>query len=219
MSKIVYLVKRSLLLSFAFCALHFTLVFAASPQRIVSLSPSVTEILFLLGLGDKVVGVTTSCDYPPLAKEKFKVGDFSNPNLEKIVALQPDLVFVTDGIQEPLARKLRQFGLRVEVVAPQNIEGILRSFVSIGESTGTSGPAMRLVKEIRRRLNKVEVKVAAVPREKRPKIFLEIWPKPLMTVGKDCFVDLDPDLLLRTGPRFVQGVEDLYRIFYPDDKP
>src|SRR5213594_2656778 len=92
------------------------LLFAMAPHRIVSVAPSITEILFALGAGDQVIGDTTYCNYPEAAKSKAKIGGFSTPNLEAILALRPDLVFTTSQHSE-LVRDLRY--ARIEAVELQ----------------------------------------------------------------------------------------------------
>ena len=91
--------------------------------RIISLAPNLTEILFELGLGDQIVGVTNYCTYPPEALEKEKVGGFINPNLEKIVSLEPDLVVSEHWPSSKTVPRLREFGLQVsEVISPRSFE-------------------------------------------------------------------------------------------------
>jgi len=92
------------------------------PQRIISTAPSNTEVLFALGLGDRVVGVTEYCNYPPEAMEKEKIGGFSTVSIEKVVALNPDIVFASDKTGEENIEKLENFGIAVVVLHPKDIE-------------------------------------------------------------------------------------------------
>ena len=98
------------------------------PQRLVSFGPNITEILFALGLGEKVVGVTDFCDYPEAAKLKPKVGDAFNPSLERIVGLEPDLVFTVK--QEQLNGELDALGIRFMVLEPEDIDGIFKGIIN-----------------------------------------------------------------------------------------
>ena len=102
-----------------------TVTVKAEPQRIVSLAPANTEIAFALGLGDKVVGVTTYDDYPAEVTSIAKVGDFASPNIEAIAAAKPDLVLATSGVQADMVTKLEELGATVVVIDPQNIAGRL----------------------------------------------------------------------------------------------
>ena len=106
------------------------------PERIVSLAPSVTEALFALEAGDRVVGVTSYCDYPPEARLKESVGDTLKPSVERIVALRPDLVIVSTASQlEASVQKLEELGIPVYVTNPRTIEGVLESIAAIGGSS------------------------------------------------------------------------------------
>ena len=114
----------------------------AVPQRIVSLTPSITEILFALDLGDKVVGVTDACDYPPEAQDKPKVGGYFMTSLEAIVAKDPDIVF-SDG-HDPVCAQLENLGVTVVVIQPPNIDGILRDIELMGQITDKEEEAEEL---------------------------------------------------------------------------
>ena len=98
-----------------------------TPERIVSLSPNNTEILFALGLENKIVGVTNYCDYPQEAKNKENIGGFSTPSVEKIVALMPDLVLADDIHKDIINEQMQSLGLTIVVISPESINGILDS--------------------------------------------------------------------------------------------
>src|SRR5579863_1220531 len=111
--------RRALL--FLLCANLF-----AQPLRIVSTAPSITELLYALGLGDRVAGVTRFCRYPPEAQQKPKIGDYDNPNLEAIASLKPDLVIIqTNPVR--LAERLRAVHLKVLEIDQQDVAAIYRS--------------------------------------------------------------------------------------------
>ncbi|WP_309492925.1 cobalamin-binding protein [Candidatus Hecatella orcuttiae] len=158
------------------------------PERIVSLAPSTTEILFALGLGDKVVGVDTYSDYPPEAADiEPKVGGFANINIEVVVGLEPDLVLATGGVQEKFVERLEELGITVIALSPQDMEDILNDIILVGEATGREEAAEKLVEELRQRIAAITEKTEAIPREERPKVYYEVWHDPLMSAGPGSF--------------------------------
>ena len=135
------------------------LVRGAPPERIVSTAPSLTELLYALGLGDRVVGVTRFCTYPPDALKKPKIGDYVNPNLEAIAALKPDLVVIqTNPVQ--LAERLRTLHLNVLEVDQHDIAALYESIRQVGEATGAIARAAQLATSIRDSLNQVRKRAA-----------------------------------------------------------
>lgn len=160
------------------------------PERIISLAPSNTEILFALGLGDKVVGVSDFCDYPEEAQKIEKVG-FVEPNMEKIVDLEPDLILYIGGAtQLEKVQTMEHLGLTVLVLAPSDIEAILADFELVGRATGSEDEAALLVRELRARMDDVLSRVAQA--ERKPLVFYELdatdaagpW-----TAGPGSFID------------------------------
>jgi iron complex transport system substrate-binding protein len=144
-------------------ALLATALPAAPPQRIVSTAPSITELLYALGLGDRVVGVTRFCRYPPDALLKPKIGDYTSPNLEAIAALRPDLVVIqTNPIH--LADLLARLKLHVLEIDQENIAAIYKSTQEVGAATGTEQHAAQLTDSIREGLAKIRASVQALPR-------------------------------------------------------
>jgi iron complex transport system substrate-binding protein len=132
-------------------------------RRIVSMSPSITETLFALGLGDRVVGVTRYCQYPPEAGTRAKVGGWLDPNFEAIVSLKPDLVVTREGSQQTLAT-FKQLGLNTLVVHHDHLEGVLASFTVIGKNCGTETEAARLGERIEAKMNDIRARTASLPR-------------------------------------------------------
>ena len=132
------------------------------PQRIVSFGPSITEILFALGLEDKVVGVGDYSDYPEAAKLKPKVGGAFNPSLEKIVELEPDLVLTVK--QEQLNMELDALGIRFMVLDPKDIDGIFKDIELIGKVTGTKKRAEELIKNMQDSVSQVLAQVKDIPK-------------------------------------------------------
>ncbi|MDI6727203.1 MAG: cobalamin-binding protein [Smithellaceae bacterium] len=156
---------------------------AKPPERIVSLAPNVTEILFALGLGGRVVGVTTFCNYPPEVSQITRIGGFVNPSLEAIVSLQPDLIIGTaDGNKRETVEQLERLNLPVYIINPSSLEGVFSSLIKIGDLTGQGKNAQKLVESQRKRLARVEEKTRG---KDRPMVFLQIGLEPIVTAGKD----------------------------------
>lgn len=145
------------------------------PQRIVSLAPANTEILFALGLGDKVVGVTDYCDYPAEAQNKDKVGDFYGPSVEKTIALEPDIVFATGGVQAEVVQQLEDLGLVVVALDPGNIEEVLEAIKLTGRMTGSSQQAEQMVQDMEQRIEKVKARLGNLQQSQKPDVFVLVW--------------------------------------------
>jgi iron complex transport system substrate-binding protein len=156
-----------------------------TPQRIISLAPSNTEILFALGLGDKVVGVTDWCDYPPEALEKEKVGSYDTPNIEKIVALNPDLVLVAYGTTMDVINNLVGLGLTVFGIKTTDLDDLLNDIRRIGEITDKEADAQVLTSEMGVGIQAVTNQTAEL--EQRPRVFYIVWHDPLWTAGSGTF--------------------------------
>ena len=136
---------------------------AAPPQRIVSTAPSITELLYALGLGDRVAGVTDYCHYPPEARLKPKIGDYTSPNLEAIAALKPDLVILqTNPIR--LADRLHALKLATLEINQDNIAALYNSFRQVGAATGASAQAATLIDSVRAKLDAIRKQAAGLPR-------------------------------------------------------
>lgn len=159
----------------------------ATPQprdcrRIVSMAPSITETLFALGLGRRVVGVTRYCDYPPEAKTRTKVGGYHNPNFEAIVALRPDLVVILEGHRQSQPA-FDRLGLQTLVVCHKNIAGILDSITEIGRACGAEAKAQQIVADIQARIARIRQKTGDLP---RPRVMFAIE----RTVGSGKLADV-----------------------------
>lgn len=249
-----------------------------NPARIVSLAPSITETLFALGIGDRVVGATSYCDYPPEALAVERVGDTVRPSLEKIVARRPDLVLVSTASQlEQLVGRLERIGIPVWVSNPRTLDKVTASIERLGEVTGRQDAAAVLVSNMRARIESVRGRVANL---RRPRVLFILGSQPLITVGANSFINdliniaggasisadapseypqysletalarrpeviflqgggeplprrleetpafrggrvfqLDPVLLLRPGPRIVDGLEAMAAKIHPDAFP
>jgi len=154
------------------------------PQRIVSLAPSNTEILFALGLGDKVVGVTEYCNYPDAAKDKPKIGGFSTVDIEKVVSLKPDLVLATKIHAKTVIPALENLGITVVALNPETLDDVLRSIALVGKITGQDQRASELVTELDGRIKHITDKTQNMSDEERPRVFYVTWHDPLMTAGQ-----------------------------------
>ncbi len=141
-----------------------TVTFERAPERIVSHVPAITEMLYALGLGDKVVGVSDYDNYPPEVKEKPSVGNYYNPAIENIVALNPDLV-VTDGHSDTI-QQLDNLNIPYIVIDPQNIDGIKKDIELLGEVAGVEDKANQLVESMDRQINDVTTKIKGLPKLK-----------------------------------------------------
>lgn len=163
-------------------------------DRVISLAPNLTEIVFAVGAGDRLVGRTSFCDYPPEAKAIPEVGDTIHPNLEPIIALKPQVVLVSTASQlEVFTQLLKGQNIAVFVTDPHNLEGVFHSIEQIGEIVGQKDQANLLVQKLRERTNAVEQAV----KEKQPvKVFYQASGEPLYTAGHDSYVT---DLMRRAG--------------------
>lgn len=156
----------------------------AIPQRIISLAPSHTETLFELGLEDRIVGVTEYCDYPVEAQQKEKVGGFSTVDMERIIALGPDLILAANIHKGDLAPELKRRGFNVLIVAPQTLEEVLDGIMEVGRATGTAERASELVEDLRTGIAAVQDRVASLEEGQRPRVFYLTWHDPIWTLGK-----------------------------------
>ncbi len=147
------------------------------PERIVSISPACTEILFALGLGDEVVGVTSYCNYPEEATTKPQIGDFTNPNVEAIVAQSPDLVLATGGLQTEMLDRMESLGLTVYAVNPTTFADTVAGIRKIGQLTGAQAKAEGIASDMEKRAAVITSAVDKARQEgkARPRVFFEIF--------------------------------------------
>src|SRR5439155_23682367 len=165
--------------------LNRQVVLPSVPQRIVSLAPSITEILFAIGLGERVVGVTQYCDYPPEAQAKPKVG-YTHPSLEAIVALQPDLVLAPrELLRADALGKLEQLEIPTYVLDAQTVDSILAHIQTLGRILGAQTAADELTGRMRRRIEDIRVRTSSLP---RLRVLYVLNSEPLITVGPGSFI-------------------------------
>jgi iron complex transport system substrate-binding protein len=157
------------------------------PSRIISLSPSITEILFSLGLEERIVGVSDHSDFPPQALSKPRVGSYINPSVERTISLNPDLILATAaGNPREFVDRMESLGLSVYTVFPKDFDGILRSISHIAMVTGRERYGAKVIGEMGRRKGRI---LQLTRGQNKPKVFFQIGTAPLVTVGKGSFAD------------------------------
>lgn len=167
-------------------------------DRVVSLAPNMTEIIYAIGAGNRLVGNTTFCNYPPEAVAVAKVGDTMQPNIESIIALRPQLVLVSTASQlEAFTKQMEQQNIAVYVTDPHDLEGVFRTIQTLGEILGESERASVVVKELRIR---AETVYTAVRSREPVRVFYQASAKPLYTAGRDAFIT---DVIKRAGGKSV----------------
>ncbi len=160
------------------------------PRRIVSLAPSMTEILYALGLGDNIVGVTTFCDYPEEAKKKPKIGGMSNPSLEAVISLKPDMVVLTtDGNPKEFEERLRSFKINTYVFQAHRLAELPQGIRGLGTALGVKTEADKLARGIESGISKIKSSSASRPSSIRRKVLFIVWPEPLMVAGPGTVID------------------------------
>ncbi|MDL2269380.1 cobalamin-binding protein [Desulfosarcina sp. OttesenSCG-928-A07] len=158
------------------------------PQRIVALAPSITEILFSLGLSHRVVGVTRFSDYPPEATTLPHVGSYVQLDIEKIVSLKPDLcIAIRDGNPESVINRLESINLPVYTVNPQNLSSVMEALLELGRLLDAESQAEKIVSDMQARVETVRRKVATAP--KKPGVFFQIGISPIVSVGSHTFIN------------------------------
>lgn len=165
-----------------------TVTIAKYPQRIISLSPANTEILFALGLDKRIVGVSDYSDYPEEAANKPSVGAYNEPNIEQVIALEPDLVVATEE-HELAIEQLESMGIIVVAVNPTTVGEVLDTMTFLGTVTGQEDEAAALVSGIQTRIDAITAKTAALTDDEKPRVFVVIWHDPIWTVGSGTFHD------------------------------
>lgn len=158
-----------------------------NPQRVISLAPNITEIIYSLEQSHRLKGVTTYSDFPPEAGKLPKVGSYVHLDLEKIVALEPDLcIAIKDGNPRVIAQRLETLKIPVYAVDPKNLDTVMKTVLEIGDLLDAKDQANRLVSNMQGRIQKVKSLVATTAR--RPKVFFQIGVSPIVSVGTDTFI-------------------------------
>lgn len=166
----------------------------AKVDRVISLAPNLTEIVFAVGGGAQLVGRTSYCDFPPEAKSVAEVGDTLHPSLERVIALKPQVVLISTASQlEVFTQQLQNQNIAAFVTDPHDLDGVFRSIEQVGEILGKKEQAATLVQTLRRRTIAVE---QAVKQKQPVRVFYQLSAEPLYTAGHDSFVT---DLMRRAG--------------------
>lgn len=157
-----------------------------NPIRVVSLAPSITEIVFALEQEDRLIGVTRFSDYPEAAKKLPKVGSFVHLDLEKIVSLKPDLcIAIKDGNPRAVVNRLESLNIPVFAVNPRNLKTVMKTLTEIGKFLNANEKANSVVQDMKSRIQRVKIKIANVTY--RPRVFFQIGIAPIVSVGTDTF--------------------------------
>ena len=155
-------------------------------ERVVSLAPNLTENIFAVGAGDRLVGVTTFCNFPEDANKIQKIGDTMNPNMETIIALKPQIVFVSTASQiETFTKTLEAQNITVFVTNPTNLNGVLANLRQLGEIFGTTERTTILLNELQERIINIDEQIKD---KTKVKTFVQISKEPLFTIGKESFL-------------------------------
>jgi len=210
MSKTVYVKLSFIILLFSsplfshagvfYDSLGREVILYSMPMRIVSLAPSITEMIYFLGLGDRLVGVTRFSYFPEEARNKPKVGAYTDINVERVITLNPDLVIATaDGNKRADVKMLEEGGIPVYVINPRKVNQLLDTIERLGEICGVPDRAERLVNDLRERVMRV---VKAVRNKGRPLVLLVINVRPLMSVNRNT---IHHDIIQLAGGRNMTG--------------
>ncbi len=164
---------------------------ASPPKRIISLAPSITEILYALGLGDNIIGVTTFCDYPPEARKKPKIGGMSNPSLEAVISLKPDLVVVTtDGNPKEFEERLVSMKINTFIFDARRLSELPQGIRGLAAALGVKDRGERLAREIEEGIQKSKNSALRTPHSTlRRKVLFIVWPEPLIVAGPGTVID------------------------------
>jgi iron complex transport system substrate-binding protein len=173
-----------------------------NPQRIISFAPNVTEMIFYLGAGEKLVGVTSWCNYPPEAKEKEIIGDATTVNLERILALKPDLAVMVGTKNTPLLSKLESITIPVLVLNPIRIDDIRRDILLLSSILGRISEADPLLKDFDSIIKNIGTSVDSIPYDQRPSVYAEISSQPLMSAGQNSLIG---QLIEKAGGRNIMS--------------
>lgn len=164
-----------------------TVVIQGIPQRIVSLAPSNTEILYAIGLEDRIVGVTDYCDYPPAAAGIQKIGGYKTISIEKVLAADPDLILAAPGSAEEVVDRLRALGMTVLSLDPETIDDVLQDIELLGRATGQEEEATACVEDLRLRISAVTKKTDTLT--EKPPVVHVVWHDPIWISGSGTFQD------------------------------
>ncbi len=180
-----------------------------NPLRVVSLAPSITEIVFALGEGDRLRGVTQHCDFPADAQSLPKIGSYVHLDLERIVALKPDLcIGVRDGNPGNVVAELEALGIPVYAVDPRNLDTAVDTVLEVGQLLNATAKAQHLANEMRARIQRVKVRVAGTGG--RPRVFFQIGTAPIVSAGTNTVIN---ELIVAAGGQNLAAGPAPYPLF------
>lgn len=172
-------------------------------ERIITLSPDATELLFSMGAGEKIVGTVRQSDYPEAAKKIKRIGQYPDPDLELMVQLKPDLIIMPQsGSSYGLYEKLKQMHFHIYIINPKKISDIAKEMISLGKLTGKEAIANQKAEDFLKRLNQFQYKKTAT-------VFYELWDAPLMTISGDTILN---EAIERCGG---ENIFEKVKIHYP----
>jgi iron complex transport system substrate-binding protein len=178
-----------------------------NPRRVVALAPSITEIIYALGQQHRLKGVTLFSDYPDAAKKLPVVGSYVHLDLEKIVALRPDLcIAIKDGNPKEVIDRLDSLKIPVYAVDPKNLESVMETLQEIAQLLNAEGKAKVLIESMTSRIDRVTSRIATI--DHKPRVFFQIGISPIVSVGSDTFIH--EIIVLAGGKNLAAG-----RIPYP----
>lgn len=178
-----------------------TVIFPDHPQRVISLAPSITEIVYAIDRGACLKGATLYSDYPKQARELPRVGSYVHLDIEKIVALKPDLcIAVKDGNPKETADRISDFGIPVYAVNPVDLDSVIQTVGLIGSLLNADARATEVVNDMEARIKRVENLVAST--SLRPRVFFQIGISPIVSAGRDTFLH---GLIHRAGGENLAG--------------
>ena len=184
-------------------------VLPRTPRRVVSMAPSITEIVFAVGEERRLKGVSRFSDYPPAAAGLPRIGSYAQPDLERIVKLKPDLCIATkDGNPKRVIDRLRSLNIPVYAVDPRNLDSVLQTILEIGSLLDASESARVLVESLRRRIDTIKTMLNGA--HFRPRVFFQIGISPIVSVGTDSFIN---ELIILAGGKNVAAGKVVYPRF------
>jgi len=172
------------------------------PEKVISLAPSNTEILYALGLEDKLIGVTEYCSYPEAAKQKPKIGGYSTVDIEKVIEIEPDLILAANMHKDEVVPQLEKLGLTVLTINPRTVNEVLEAINLVGKFAGKASEASQLTAEMENRIKAVTDKTASLPDAQRPRVFYVLWHDPLKTVNSETRIH---ELMVKAGGVNIAG--------------
>ena len=174
----------------------------AGDKRVVSLAPSITEIIFSVGRGNLIIGRTTPDTYPEEVKKATVVGDFAKPSLEALISVKPDIVFAASLCDSAVIKSIESAGIKFVMLPSESFEEYFKALDEIGKLLDCEKEAAAETARLKKGIEKFKKSAQTLPEEKKPLVFMEIWDTPLMTAGKKSFLN---DFILLAGGRNLAG--------------